>query len=69
MDVMDIGGGFPQGDLQEQTINDLQITKNDPLGYKVIAEPGRHMSANAFYLLARVIGKRMKGKKHCYHLN
>lgn len=34
---MDIGGGFPSGDLNQQTIDALKVTQNDPLGYKVIA--------------------------------
>ena len=66
---MDIGGGFPSGDLNPVTINALKITENDPLGYKVIAEPGRHFSANSFHLLTRVLGKRTKNGKPCYHLN
>lgn len=47
----------------------MSITEHDPLGYKVIAEPGRHFSGQAFYLLTRVLGKRMKNGKTCYHLN
>jgi diaminopimelate decarboxylase len=34
-----------------------------------MAEPGRHFCAKSFYLLARVIGKRMKNGRVCYHLN
>jgi len=66
---MDVGGGFPSADLNEKTINALKITLNDPLGYQVIAEPGRHFCGNSFYLLTRVLGKRMKNNKPCYHLN
>jgi len=69
MDILDIGGGFPSGDLPEKTINALKITENDSLGYKVIAEPGRHFCANSFYLLTRVLGRRTKNGKPCYHLN
>jgi diaminopimelate decarboxylase len=69
MSIMDIGGGFPSGDLSEKTINALKITEKDPLGYKVLAEPGRHFSGNSFYLLTRVLGKRLKNGKPCYHLN
>jgi diaminopimelate decarboxylase len=69
MSIMDVGGGFPAGDLNDKTINALKVTKNDPLGYKVIAEPGRHFSSNSFYLLTRVLGKRLKGGRPCYHLN
>ena len=35
----------------------------------MIAEPGRHFSGNCFYLLTRVLGKRVKNGKPCYHLN
>jgi len=66
---MDIGGGFPSGDLNEKTVQALRFTENDSLGYKVIAEPGRHFCSNAFYLLTRVLGKRTKNGKPCYHLN
>jgi len=64
-----VGGGFPSAELNEKTINALKITENDPLGYKVIAEPGRHFCGNSFYLLTRVLGKRLKNNKPCFHLN
>lgn len=66
---MDVGGGFPSGDLNSRTIDALKITENDPLGYRVIAEPGRHFCGNSFYLLTRVLGRRLKSGKLCYHLN
>lgn len=69
MELMDVGGGFPSGDLSKNTIEALEITKNDPLGYRTIAEPGRHFSAQTFYLLTRVLGKRNKSGMSCYHLN
>ena len=34
-----------------------------------MAEPGRHFCSNAFYLLTRVICKKIKNGKVCYHLN
>lgn len=34
-----------------------------------MAEPGRHFSAYSFYLLTRVLGKRVKNGKTCFHLN
>jgi len=37
MSIMDVGGGFPSGDLNKKTIDALKVTENDPLGYKVIA--------------------------------
>lgn len=69
MTVMDVGGGFPSGDLNKKTVDALKLTENDPLGYTVIAEPGRHFCGNSFYLLTRVLGKRVKSGKTCYHLN
>lgn len=69
MKILDIGGGFPAGELTQKTINALKITKDDPLGYKVIAEPGRHFSSQSCYVMTRVIGKREKNNRPCYHLN
>jgi len=37
MKILDVGGGFPSGDLDQRTINALKVTQNDPLGYTVIA--------------------------------
>lgn len=45
----------------------LKTTKNDP--FEVVAEPGRHLSANACQLLFRVMTKRLKSGKLCYHVN
>lgn len=47
----------------------MKDTYNDPLGYKVMAEPGRHISSNSCFLATRIIGKREKNGKKCYHLN
>jgi diaminopimelate decarboxylase len=69
MSLMDIGGGFSSKDLNPKTIEALKPTHNDPLNYQVISEPGRHFCSNAFYLLTRVLGKRVKNGKTCYHLN
>jgi diaminopimelate decarboxylase len=69
METLDVGGGFPSGNLSQKTIEALSITRNDPLGYRIMAEPGRHFSAYSFYLLTRVLGKRVKSGKTCYHLN
>ena len=69
MKVMDIGGGFPAGDIPEKTYKALKLTENDPLKYRVIAEPGRHLCAYSCYLLTKVIGKRVKQGKVCYHIN
>lgn len=69
MTTLDIGGGFPSGELSQMTIDALAPTKNDPLNYRVIAEPGRHFSSYSFYLLSRIIGKRTKNGKPCFHIN
>ena len=69
MGTLDIGGGFPSGELSQRTIEALRPTENDSLNYRVIAEPGRHFSGNGFYLLTRILGKRVKHGKPCFHLN
>jgi len=67
MQVLDLGGGYPASSLSESQIEILQRTKDQD--YKVIAEPGRHFSNNTCHLAMRVIGKREKNGKLCYHLN
>jgi diaminopimelate decarboxylase len=42
MEVLDLGGGFPSGKLNESQIEILKGTKSDK--HRVIAEPGRHFS-------------------------
>lgn len=37
MSLLDIGGGFPAGDLSQMTIDALKPTQHDSMGYKVIA--------------------------------
>lgn len=69
MEILDLGGGYPSGELSDQIIDALQETRNDPLGYEVVAEPGRHFSSQSCYLLTRVLAKRMKHNKTCYHIN
>jgi diaminopimelate decarboxylase len=69
METLDIGGGFPSAELSESIVNALEDTRNDKLGYRVIAEPGRHFSGNVCTLATRVLGKRVKNGKTCYHLN
>ena len=69
MEILDLGGGFPAGELDQRTISALQVTEKDPLGYQVIAEPGRHFSSNSCYLATRILGKRIKSNKMCYHVN
>lgn len=69
MELLDIGGGFPAGPLNNNVVSALQSTYNDPLGYRVIAEPGRHFSSNSCHLAFRVMTKRVKAGKLCYHVN
>ncbi|CAD8045762.1 unnamed protein product [Paramecium sonneborni] len=69
MELLDIGGGFPSGNIHENAINALKKIENDPLGYQVIAEPGRHFSANTCSLLFRIMTKRIKHDRLCYHVN
>lgn len=69
MKILDIGGGFPAADISQLTFEALKPTRNDHLGYQVIAEPGRHFSSRCFYLLTRVLGMRLKNGKPCYHMN
>jgi diaminopimelate decarboxylase len=70
METLDLGGGFPAGDLNEVLVDALELTQNShSLGYRVIAEPGRHFSSNTCYLATKVIGKRIKDGKLCYHIN
>lgn len=69
METLDIGGGFPAGEMDANMISALRMTKNDPLGYRVIAEPGRHLCSNTGYIFTRVIGKRNKNNKNCLHVN
>ena len=35
----------------------------------MIAEPGRHFSSLSCHLATKIIGKRVKSDKNCYHLN
>jgi diaminopimelate decarboxylase len=37
--------------------------------YSIVAEPGRHFSSESCHLAVRVIGKRLKKGKICYHIN
>jgi len=69
MEILDLGGGFAAGEISEKQVNILKDTYNDPLGYQVMAEPGRYISSNSCFLATRVIGKREKNGKLCFHLN
>jgi diaminopimelate decarboxylase len=69
MTTMDIGGGFPGHQISQHFVDILAATRDDPLGYKVIAEPGRHFSTLCFSLLVRVIGQKTKKSVNCFHIN
>lgn len=69
MDTLDIGGGLPAGKLPQAIIDAITTTKDDPLGYKVFAEPGRHFATNCYSLVVRVVGIREKEDKIGYYLN
>lgn len=55
MDTLDVGGGFPSGSISSRLFECLSKVKDDPLGYRVIAEPGRHFSSFSCHLVFRVI--------------
>ena len=44
MKIMDLGGGWSAGEMTEEKVKTLQQSHGDLLDYKVIAEPGRHLS-------------------------
>lgn len=67
MEVLDLGGGYPATSLSESQKQILALTKDK--NFTVIAEPGRHFSQESCHLAARVIGKRTKNGKVCYHIN
>jgi diaminopimelate decarboxylase len=67
MDLLDLGGGYPAAHLNDSLIELLKSSENK--GYRVVAEPGRHFCQESCHLLLRVIGKRNKMGKTCYHLN
>ena len=69
MEILDIGGGLPANYINHEIIDALQSTHNDPLGYKIMAEPGRYLSSKSCLLGTRIIGKRVKNNRVCYHLN
>lgn len=45
MEIIDIGGGLPSDKLGDDVLQALQSSRDDPLGYTVIAEPGRYFSS------------------------
>ena len=69
MRLLDIGGGFPALEIADKYLEILRSTQNDPLGYEVVAEPGRHSVGNCYSILTRIIGKREVNGKHGYFIN
>lgn len=69
MKIMDLGGGWSAGEMTEEKAKTLQQAHGDLLDYKVIAEPGRHLSENMFHLLIRVIAKHVKKTQIGYYVN
>lgn len=67
METLDLGGGYPASHLSEAQVEVLKGTQNQD--YRIIAEPGRHFSSNSCHLAMRVIGKREKNGRNCYHVN
>jgi diaminopimelate decarboxylase len=56
MDIMNVGGGFGAQNISESLEKVLKKTRNDPLKYQVICEPGRFLSSESYFLLTRIIG-------------
>ena len=69
MEILNLGGGFPSGAITPGLVSTLKSTYKDPLGYRVMCEPGRHFSSLTCFLATKILGKRTKGDKVCYHLN
>jgi diaminopimelate decarboxylase len=67
MKLLDLGGGFPAANLSDAQVEVLNSTRDQ--GYRVVAEPGRHFSQETCWLAVRIIGKREKMAKICYHVN
>ncbi len=75
LEIIDIGGGFPITYLHNveplirfcQPIN--EYLERFFAGYRIIAEPGRIISGPAATLVARVIGKSMRGETWWYYLD
>lgn len=67
MKLLDLGGGFPAAQLSDAQVQVLNGTREQ--GYRVVAEPGRHFSQETCSLALRIIGKRQKMAKTCYHVN
>lgn len=77
LDLLNIGGGFPIG--YRKQVPDIDIfckPINEALKHyfysnnvEVVAEPGRFICADAFTLVAKVIGKSIRNNKPWYYMD
>jgi ornithine decarboxylase len=74
--ILDIGGGFPAPyDAGVKPFRDLARRLNAefkrlfPRTMEILAEPGRFMVATAGTLVAKVVGKAVRGGKPCYYID
>ena len=73
--ILDIGGGFPVDYLQrcmpieEFCVPIVAALKELPLSMRVIAEPGRYISAPAAISVASVMGRALRGGRWWYYLD
>ena len=76
LNVLDIGGGFPVDYEKAETTNIFEFCapirealKQIPADIKVIAEPGRFLSAPAMINICTVVGKAERFEKPWYYLD
>jgi ornithine decarboxylase len=73
--ILDIGGGFPVDYLQrcmpiEEFCAPIRAALEAlPPGVRVIAEPGRYISAPAAIAVSRVMGRALRGDRWWYYLD
>jgi ornithine decarboxylase len=73
--ILDIGGGFPVDYLQrsmpieEFCVPIVAALKELPPSMRVIAEPGRYISAPAAISVASVMGRALRGGRWWYYLD
>jgi ornithine decarboxylase len=73
--ILDIGGGFPVDYLQrcmpiEEFCEPIRAALEElPSGVRVIAEPGRYISAPAAVAVSSVMGRALRGDRWWYYLD
>jgi ornithine decarboxylase len=74
--ILDIGGGFPAPyDAGVKPFRDLarrlnvEFKRLFPKTMEILAEPGRFLVATAATLVAKVVGKAVRGGKPCYYID